>query len=274
MSSQAEAVADEPRGRASAGAAIAAMAVIAVIAVAIVVTWARLSAGNQAEPQAEGLQEPVPSTLVGGIAPGEVPGPVANLFDVPVVGAANLDQLPDEVMQQCSRTFGEIEWDDGQPVVEHAVATPDAIHASMIGTGDMPPEMGMGPDGDGPAKYRLSCSARHEGDGWIGEAGGFEPIFEGEEGGGVGMGGGYSCCDENGLATASATVEVAAGATWALQDRNGWFLAYPVQDRKFVTVTWKFREQRFGPGGPPQTGITFVDDQGGIIAEVFTGGHF
>ena len=88
------------------------------------------------------------------------------------------------------------------------------------------------------------------------------------------MGGGYSCCDENGLATASADVEVLDGAAWALQDRGGWYVAYPLEDRTSLTVTWKFREQRFGPGGPPQSAITFLDGNGEILGEAFAGGQF
>ena len=87
-------------------------------------------------------------------------------------------------------------------------------------------------------------------------------------------GGGYSCCDSNGLATATGVVRVPNGATWALQDRNGWYLAYPVREQERLALSWKFREQGVGPGGPPQTSVTFVDDSGAILEETFTGGNF
>ena len=274
MTSETESVAEPATTRASTVAVLATVGGIALVAVAVVVLWTRISAGPQGDGEDAAIEESVPSSLVGGLPPADVPPDVAGVFDVPVVGAANLDELPDGVLQECSRVFGEMDWDEGQPAIEHAIATPDVLLTSLVGTGESV-EMGMGGGPDAPDRFRLSCTARQEGDAWVAEGTGFEPIFDEDAGVDMGMGGGgYSCCDENGLATASGMVKVPPGATWGLQDRNRWYLAYPVSEQEFLTVTWKFRENQFGPGIPPQTSITFVDDAGDVIEETFTGGEF
>lgn len=277
--SETESGAESATTRASTIAVLGTVGGIALVAVAVVVLWTRISAGPQGDAEAAAFEEDIPSSLVGGLPPADVPADVAAVFDVPVIGAANLDELPPGVLQECNRSFGEMNWDEGHPSIEYAIATPDAIHTSLVGTGENI-DMDMGGGGpDAPDKFRLTCTARHEDGGWIGEGNGFEPIFDGGEGmhGGI-MGGGYSCCDENGLATATGVVQVPPGATWGLQDRNGWYLAYPVGKHDSLAVTWKVAqdvaERGFDRGGGPQTSITFVDEAGGVIEEVFTGGEF
>ena len=273
MTSEADSTAGSGGSRASTIAVLATVGGIALVAVAAVVGWTRVSAGPQTDGEAA-LEETVPTSLVGGLPPAEVPAAVAGVFDMPVIGAANLDDLPDRVVEECSRSFGEVNWDEGQPSIEYAIATPDAISTSLVGSGENF-DMGMGGGPDAPDKFRLTCTARIEGGGWVADGSGFEPIFDDMDEGHGGMGvGGYSCCDDNGLATATGAVKVPEGATWGLQDRNGWYLAYPVGKQRTLTVMWKFREDRFGAGVPPQTSITFVDNDGEVIEETFTGGQF
>ena len=273
MTHERKSVAESATTRASTVAVLATVGGIALVAVAVVVLWARASAGPHGD-GAAAAEEAVPSSLVGGLPPADVPPDVAAVFDVPVIGALNLDELPGGVLQECSRSIGEMNWDEGQPSIEYAIATPDAIHTSLVGTGQNI-DMGMGEGPDAPDKFRLTCTARNEGDAWTAEVNNFETIFDEDAEMDMGMGGGgYFCCDENGLATASSSVKVPPGATWGLQDRNGWYLAYPVDQQQSLTVSWTFRENRFGPGGPPQTSITFVDDTGEVIEETFTGGEF
>ena len=249
------------------------MAVIALVSVTVVMVWARVSSGaSGSEEPGNGVEEPVPDSLVGGIAPAPVPEEVAAAFDQPVVGAARLDELPPDVTDECGNTFGEIDWDEGQPTLQSAIATPDAIHAVLEGKGAWGPEMGGGEDQ--PERFRTTCTARREHDHWVTEGNGFQPIFGKDDVIEDGMGGGYSCCDENNLATATQTVAVPDGAAWGIQERSGWYLAYPVEAQPTMMLSWKFREQRFGPGGPPQTTVTFVDDTGAVIAEAFAGGQF
>ena len=273
MGTDTEPVADGVAVRASALSAVATMAVIALVSVSVVMVWARVSSGSsEGEGSESGIDEPVPDSLAGGIAPAPVPDAVTAAFDQPVVGAARLDELPPDVSDECSDTFGEVEWEEGQPTLQSAIATPDAIHAVLEGKGSWGPDMGGG--GEAPERFRTTCSAHSEGDRWMTEGNGFQPVFG--EGDVVedGMGSGYSCCDENGLATATQTIAVPDGAAWGIQERSGWYLAYPVEDEPMMMLTWKFREQRFGPGAAPQTTVTFVDDAGAVIAEAFAGGQF
>ncbi len=250
--------------------AVATMGAISLVAVLVVLGWARL--GGDADAEEEQL-EAIPSQMAGGVPPGEVPAPVVDaLGDAPVVGVARLEELPPGVQDDCSMNVAPVQWDEGDPTIEHGYLTPDALTVSLVGSGSGPPGM-FGKRGRGaPDKLRLFCTASDHDGAWITEGGGVEP-YSGEGGGGS-IGGGYSCCDENGLATASGSVAVPEEATWALQDRNGWYLAYPVEDTQTLAVTWKFQEQRFGPGVPPQSTITFTDDEGTIIDEAFAGGEF
>lgn len=264
--------------RAGTLSAVGTMAAIALVSVVLVVVWARVG-GGQSQAEEDGVVEPIPSQMAGGVRPGRVPEPVVDaLGEVAVVGVASVDRLPEEVAQQCSDSFGEIQWDEGQPKVEYAYMTPDGLSASLIGSGKAPRGMFGGKPGGGgrqPERFRMACNATEHDGFWNGESQGIEPVFDGGDGGGHSFGGGYSCCDENGLATASGSVGVPDGATWALQDRNGWYLAYPVDGRTSLSLSWKFREAGFGGGGPPPpSGVTFVDDEGTILEETFAGGQF
>lgn len=251
--------------------AVGTMAIIALVSVTAIVAWARLGGGRPEIAAAESLQ-PLPETLAGGIEPGPVPDEVARAFDGPVLGARLLDELPPEVLDSCKQV-SELDWDDGAPQVAYAIATPDGIQADLEGRADVPPEMGdwTGPNGEQPERFRLACNARFEGGAWISDGGGFEPIFEDQPRPG---GFGSTCCDAQGLGTATGSVSVVDGATWVVQDRAGWYLAYPADGAETITVTWKYRENNFGPGGPPQSRVTFVDDAGENLGEGFAGGQF
>ena len=245
------------------------MAVIALIAVTAVVASARV--GNPAGDA--GVEETVPTTLAGGIAPAPIPDAITASFDGPVLGAVDLDDPPADAVASCGESMGVV-WDEGQPEVEHALATPDGIFLSLLGSGSAGPDMGMDGGGPMPDQFRISCAAQSQGDGWISQGGGMEFVAEGEEMGGEFGGSSYSCCDEQGLATASGSVAVPEGSQWAVQDRHGWYLAYPTGGRDRLTLTWKYRESALGSGAPPQSRVTFVDAEGTVVGEAFAGGRF
>ena len=274
MGTEAEPVAESAPARASTASVLVPVAVVALVAVTVVMMFARVSAGAKADPEGATLEGEVPTTLAGDIEPGPVPDPIRNAMDLPVIGAAQLDEPPEPIFDECSASTGEIEWDEGDPAVESALATTDVLLVSLIGKGEFGEGMGFdGGQGKAPDRFRMVCTARHDGGSWFNESSNFEPVFD--EGGDFGhTGSGYSCCDDNGLATATGNVDIVDGATWALQDRGGWYQAYPLQGRDSLTVTWKFREQRMGPGTPPQSAITFLDDEGEVLGEAFAGGQF
>lgn len=257
--------------RAGTGRVIGTMAAIALVAVTVVVVSARAGGNSADDPDVE---ETVPTTLAGGIAPGPVPDVVTETFDAPVIGAVNMDNPPEDAIASCGDSMG-IVWDDGQPEVEYAIATPDGIFMSLLGSGQTGPDMDMGGGRGVPEKFRTTCNAQSQDGHWNAQGSGMEVVFEGEELAEDFGGTSYSCCDEHGLATASGSVEVPDDAEWAVQDRRGWYLAYPAGDRRRLTLTWKFRESGFGGGeGPPQSPVTFLDAQGAVVGQSFAGGGF
>lgn len=258
--------------RAGTGRVIGIMAAIAVVAVTVVVVSARAGGNSPDDPDVE---ETVPTTLAGGIPPGPVPDVVTAAFDAPVIGAVNMDNPPADAVASCGESMG-IVWDDGQPEVEYAIATPDGIYLSLLGSGQTGPDMDMDMGGGGvPEKFRTSCSAQAQDGGWHSQGGGMEVVFEGEELAEDFGGSSYSCCDDQGLATASGSVEVPEDAEWAVQDRRGWYLAYPAAGRPRLTLTWKYRQSRFGGAeGPPQSPVTFLDAEGAVVGQSFAGGRF
>lgn len=252
--------------RASTLTAIATMAVIALVSVVAVVVWARV--GRSGDAQEEG-GDGIPTVMAGDLPPGDVPGAVATAVDLPVVGVALLDEVPGEIRQECADNFGEVTW-EGEPRKEYAFATPDGMASSMIGKGSGPPGM-FGPGAARAERFRARCTASFRDGHWSVDGGGVEPVGV-EHGDEFMSGGGFGCCDENGLATASGAVPVPEGAAWGLQERSGWYLAYPVDKLSSLTVTWKYREN--GNGGPPQSRVTFVAEDGGIVEEAFAGGQW
>ena len=252
---------------------IGSMALIAVVAVTAVVVWARVGAPAAGdEPATTGLDEALPETLAGGTEPAPVPDEIAAAVDGPVVGAARLDELPDDMLAACV-DFIEVTWDPGSPTTEYALVTPDGVNASLFGQGEVAGGFGKGPVGEDPIGIRIRCELDLSGGEPVNRGGGgYEEVFPDQPV----MGGfsGSSCCDQNGLATAMAAVDIPDDAAWLLQERGAWFLAYPVDGLDVISVTWRYRENRFGPGGPPQSRVVLVDASGETIAESFVGGRF
>jgi hypothetical protein len=262
-----------PPSRARAGTlvVIGTMAAIAVVSVTAVVAWARL--GQPGRAGEAGAVDEVPTVLADGNPPQPVPDAVAGAVDGPVVGAAKLDRLPDDMLSACME-HADVAWDTGSPDVEYAFITTDAMTAALTGTADVGGEFGRGPEGAPASSLRLRCDLDLEGSTVVNRGGGsFEEIFPGNPphtGGWVSS----SCCDRNGLATASAAIAVPDGAEWALQDRGTWFLAYEVDGMAQAPVTWKYRERRMGPGGPPASLVIFVNADGNVVGEDTAGGQF
>lgn len=273
MGSENESSAAPARARATTTRAIGTIAAIAVIAAALVVGWARIgdagSSGDEDEPGGDAI----PTTLEGGIEPGEVPRALARAFDKPVVAATLLTQLPPDVLDTC-QSSDDLEWEEGDPTLESAVATPDAVHASLIGRSvGMGEQMGFESTDGEPVRWRVRCTARFEDGGWRTDgSGGFEPADEGFEHTGIQE---MSCCDAAGMTTGTAILAAPPEAAWAVQDRGSWYLAYPIaEEHRRVTVTARFREGGFGRGGPPAMRVTYVDKAGEVIGEESLGDDF
>ncbi|HVM00008.1 MAG TPA: hypothetical protein VM324_12015 [Egibacteraceae bacterium] len=232
---------------------------IAVLVTAGVVAWARLGSGPTTRGAAElsPLEEQVPTELAGGVELGDVPDAVADAFDAPVVGARLLDEAPPGAT--CDFLHHDF---DEEPELESVLVTPELMRVSMIGTSSIwEPERA-------PTRMRATCTVRWEGGAWIGDGGGLSPADEQMSGLS-----GSSCCDARGLGTAEALVVAPDGAAWAVQERGGYHLAYPVADSGLVPVSWRFRPTRgafggFGGDMASATRVAFVDGKGEVIGEI------
>jgi hypothetical protein len=273
--------------------AVGAVTLVALVAALAVLGWAHLRPGAEAAAGPEPLDEDVPTALAGGEPLGEVPPALAAAFDEPVVAGRLLDEVPDD-FGGCG--FEEIVWDEGHPELELAMLSPDGLYVSRVGTGawdqgvvDGPKPMPMPeerpPDEpafeDGPSeadddsdiddreidRFRVTCHATWERGGWSGGSGSSGPAFGDVPE--VGMGG-ATCCDADGLSTGQTVVQAPDGAAWVLQERGGWWLAYPLDERRIASLTWKYREGRFG-GGMPATHVLYLDEGGEVIDEAWVG---
>jgi hypothetical protein len=271
--------------------AVGAVTLVALVAALAVLGWAHLRPDAEAAAGPEPLDEEVPTALAGGEPLGEVPPALAAAFDEPVVAARLLDEVPDD-FGGCG--FEEIAWAEGHPELEIAMLSPDGLYVSVVGTGawdegvvgepmplpepepeerpaDVPAfeeSAGDGDIGDREIdRFRVSCHATWERGGWSGGSGSSGPAFGDVPDVGTG---GATCCDANGLSTGQTVVQAPDGAAWVLQERGGWWLAYPLDERRIASVTWKYREGRFG-GGMPATHVLYLDEVGEVIDEEWVG---
>jgi hypothetical protein len=141
--------------------------------------------------------------------------------------------------------------------------TLDESHAPPPGPATPTPfEPGVDPGVAQP--WRVTCVAQvREGGAIIGMSGSSGPAQW--ESGGLG----WSCCDRQGLSTAAVSVDVPAGAVWAVQERGSYWLAHPVASLERVVLVWRFREGPFG--GAPRTHVEFLDADGVLVDDRYVG---
>jgi hypothetical protein len=266
------------------------MGLVAALTVAGVVGWIRLTGQSQAEAAPpSGLETEVPDTLAGGRPFGAAPAAVPDEVTTPVLGArliTDVDDLPAPLEQVCDVSF-----DIADPALVSAVVDTDGMVVIVEGPSAPGGEFGRAPPQGAVALtegvagetetagvageteavagepegqlLRATCDATAEEGGWFGGAMSIGP------GGGMGGGSmGGSCCDADGLSTASAEVLPPDGAAWALQDRGAYWLAQPVEGMAAIVVRWRYRESPFMPGRSG-TRVLWIDDAGEVLDEVF-----
>lgn len=94
-----------------------------------------------------------------------------------------------------------------------------------------------------------------------------------DQGGGDRVVLGSSCCTPEGFGMTESLVEAPQGARWALQDRGGWWVAYPV-DGPRVHLLWVHPPERnpvLGPAGGGAGQVLFLDADGALIGETASG---
>jgi hypothetical protein len=274
-----------PAPRASVPVALGSMLLLALTVTGGLVAWMRAADPAVADRPNVGLEEEVPAELADGGPPGEVPEAIASAVEGQVVAVRELDELPAGA-SGCGMDIG------GDMELEHATMTPDGLSVSFVGEAPegffegpvpqpLPPPPPPRADPDEPqmdaqpvpaeivepfpvqaTRWRETCVLRPRGGGWASEGSSSGPADDPFGG----MGTSVTCCDPDGFATASSEVLRPDGATWALQHRGAYWLAYPVGDRERLVLTWRFREAGFGRVGST-TQVLWVDDGGTVLAD-------
>jgi hypothetical protein len=179
----------------------------------------------------ERTAEGVPVSLPDGTPLPPTPAVVADGFDEPVVAAPTPEEVPE--LRGC---VDEIDWDE-DPTLRAASITPEGLTVSYRGLASALRDR----------QTNLTCHARWDGDAWrvwatwsggandedsiIGE---LEPV----------------CCLREGIALAGMETAAADGAAWTVQQRDGYWLAYPVGDDQVVHTVWPARAG--AEGSPPR----------------------
>lgn len=284
--------------RAGTLAALASMTAVAVVVAGGLVGWIRLTAPS-AGSASTSLTEEVPETFAGGFAPAPVPGAVADAVDGPVVAVVVLDEEPGGAGLCDFHTEGggdrELVWavvtpeglqiayvSDELPWMEHDMVEleREAVERVEVEATAVPPDEPVphqsAADDSGPAqsgaRYFESCGARWERGGWTAMGGtGMTLPTDGPLPGGIGTS--SSCCDDQGFTIASTAVSPVEGAAWLLQDRGGYWLAYPADASGLVPLSWRYRQSRLGGDmRTPSTHVLSVDADGTVLDERFIGG--
>jgi hypothetical protein len=230
-------------GRGSTIAAVGTMTAIALVAASAFVILTRLAPVGQ-RPAASQVEQP-PALLADGGRPGDVPVTVPPEVQGPVIGVRNAAQLPDNALACDVPELG----DDVK--AEGVRVTPEVVLLDVV------------TDPPGVGTQRLVCITWRQGSAWstvttvsLDEHGGTIPF-------------GYFCCSEGGRGVAGAVVQAPEGTRWVLQERPGWWLAYPVGEHLAVPVLWSFQHSRFGAVSAPVSHVLYLDDEGEVLDEAF-----
>jgi hypothetical protein len=195
---------------------------------------------------------PIPTRLADGSALPEVPEPLTRRFGENVVLANRLEQVPDEVDQNCRNSYAEASspaltrlHDLIQSSTVNAIHLgPDALTSLSIAVADSPPGY--------PNEVAVACMARPGDDGWESPR---RPLLEFALDGRPGR-----RLDDPTLRTR--LVQIPVGARWAVQPRGGWWLAYDVDETSWtlMTLTAAITEQT-------PLRVVFVDETGAVVTE-------
>jgi hypothetical protein len=245
-------------------AALGAVAGVALLVMAVLVGAMRLSGPPMGDAAGGASDEPVPTSLAGGLPLAEVPPTIEAVVDLPVVGALVTDVPPEGLAGECGH--GAVDFSDPATRTTYVV-TPDLAETVSIGAAGAG-DLGLPPDMAPPPGEQMmeQCSWQATRGGWTSGSGMSAPVSHGHEGGSS-----MSCCD-GGYATASTSLPPPQGATWALQERGSHWLAYPVEGLRSVPFSWRYRQGAFSGGGVGSTHILWVDDAGELVEERFVSG--
>ncbi|MGH8909760.1 MAG: hypothetical protein ACRD0K_25525 [Egibacteraceae bacterium] len=234
-------------GRGGTVAAVGTMAAIALVAVSVFVVFARLSPAGQRPP--EPRVEQVPTLLADGSPPGAVPPALPSDVQGPVIGVRSAAQPPPDVPACDPAEFGF--GGESAPVVQGVRVTPEVVLLDVV------------TDPLGVGTQRVACVAWRQGGAWMI----LTPVILDQQAGTSPFG--YFCCDDGGKAAAGVVVQAPEGTRWVLQERPGWWLAYPVDEHLAVPILWSFRQGGFGGAPAPASHVLYLDGEGEVLDEAF-----
>lgn len=228
-----------------------AISIVALIAVFVV---ARAAIDSQVEP-IELSQVPtgsIPTALADGSALPDVPSEITDRFAAQVVGTAEVANPPEELTQRCAQPFSAEQLDAAalerinEVVSDGRVADlrigPEVLSVLRTGAADSPPEW--------PQAWLLSCLARLEDGQWTARPPRLDFARNGDRG---------AADAEPGVAGRIA--EVPSGATWAVHERDGWWMAAPVTSPGWVQLVVNLERAR----APVR--VVFLNDDGEVISD-------
>jgi hypothetical protein len=212
------------------------------------------------------LIEPAPAVLADGSPIDVVPGVVARRFTAPVVGGRRLAALPPGA-RDCLRPWWDGYRSGGLLDTDAAIYDEwDGLVARLS-----PPTVWLGTEGIAavataatgrapagwPVRYELECGGRLDGDARKGEAAlRFAAAAVGHR----------SEAEDHPLWTVH--TDAPARATWALQERNGWWLAHDVSHARRVAFQVSTAPlPHDGRWEPPPVRVVFLDQAGGVIED-------
>jgi hypothetical protein len=194
----------------------------------------------------------VPTSLADGSELPTVPEQITSRFAAPVLGSARVAQVPDSLGDRCARPFDEERLDPAAyeritQVVASGSATdvrigPEVVSVLRTGAADSPPGW--------PNTWVLSCLGRFTDDGWVARPPRLDFARQGDRG-----------ASDSEPGVTARVARVPGRATWAVQERDGWWLAAPVQPGGWMQLVVA-TERRDDP-----IRVIFMDAEGEIVAD-------
>lgn len=211
--------------------------VVATVALALAAYDHVSESGSGAPVEGDGI----PRALPNGDPLPEVPEPLANAFDRPVILAAPVEAAEPRL----DRCGTDVEW-EFSPTQRSSFITPEGLVVALRGE-----ERGSG------VLFHVACYAQWDGQGWDTWASWVGEVPDPQVAVGVMD---RACCREDGAAVASAEFEVPEPAAWAVQDRGEYWLAYPVGDG-LVQPVWLVEGDEEAPP------LVHIDASGNRVGE-------
>lgn len=194
----------------------------------------------------------VPASLADGSTLPELPEPISERFAAPVVGTSPAATIPDPLAEQCRTPFTAEQIDPAaveriSGVVAQGQVTdlrlgPEVLSVLHTGPADSPPEWSD--------TWVLSCLGRLEDGQWAAKPPRLDFAEEGDRGAGDAV---------PGVVARMATVP--EGATWAVHERDGWWLAAPVEPESWVQLIVEAER------ADAEVRVVFLNDEGDVISD-------